>query len=227
MGSDDDTLAIRCIDDAIWYEQNGDPANSPMMFGMSTRAVYMAHGNVYAAWKHAVNLGLKNTLRYNGNHDGSASSKWAGADWGYPEPSWSVVDAASWLNAGGPALDIWGWVGTGMENYAGDMVEMPDNSAVIKRGAWVFEATSGNVSGQLIPHGICAAICPVHEPYSNGIPEISGLVNYLLLGFSLEEAAQMSCDYSFASSAEVWGDPFYVPFNRLSYYRRLRHNSSI
>lgn len=217
LADDSVALAKRCVDDAIWYEANGNPQTSPVMFGMSTRVTLLEHGNVYSAWRSAVNTGIRNTLSYNGNHDGEASSKWAADDWGYPEPEWSISDTPAWLHGDGPVKDIWGCVGTGMENNAGDIIQMPVTSANIQRGAWVFESTSDNTSGQCIPHGLTAAICPVQEPYAVGVPEISGLVQYLLMGFSITEAADMSSKYFQAISYEAWGDPLYKPFNNFRF----------
>lgn len=212
ISADSVALAKRCIDDAIWYETNGNPATSPIIFGMSTRTGYLEHGNVYAAWRKAVNAGCLNTLKYNGDHDNSAGSLWSAHDWGYAEPSWDIPDTQVWLNGGGPVFDMWGCLGTGLENNAGEVANLAVNSVSIQRGAWVFESTSSNVSGQCIPHGLTAAVCPVQEPFSTGVPEISGFMQYLLMGFSMEEACVMSCRYTGACSTEVWGDPFYSPF---------------
>lgn len=217
LSTDSVSLAERCIDDAIWYEENGDPATSPIIFGMSTRTTYLEHGNVYAAWRNAVNTGCRNTLKYDGDHDNTPSSKWSGHDWGYDEPEWDIPDTQVWLNGGGPLFDMWGCLGTGLENNAGEVSDLAVNSVNIQRGAWVFESTSTNVSGQCIPHGLTAAICPLQEPYSNGVPEISGLMQYLLMGFSIEEACVMSCSYTQACSTEVWGDPYYTPFKNLKF----------
>jgi hypothetical protein len=217
LATDDVALAKRCIDDALWYEINGDPTQSPIMFGMSTRIGGLSHGNVYAAYRSAINTGLKNLLTYDGNFNNNPDSKWAADDWGYSEPTWTIPDTGVWFGGGGPIVDIWGCVGTGLENNAGAVGNLPVNSVNIQRGAWVFESTSSNVSGVCIPHGLTAAVCPVQEPYGNGVPEISGLFHYLLMGFSIEEACVMSCEHTFSSSTEVWGDPFYTPFKRLKF----------
>lgn len=215
IAADSVELAKRCIDDAIWYETNGDPTISPIIFGMSTRTTYLEHGNVYAAWRKAVNAGCKNTLKYNGDHDNAPGSKWSGHSWGYPEPEWDIPDTAIWLHGGGPIFPMWGCLGTGLENNGGEVASLAVNSVDIQRGAWVFESTSSNVSGQCIPHGLTAAVCPLQEPFSTGVPEISGFMQYLLMGFSIEEACVMSCSFSQACSTEVWGDPYYTPFNNL------------
>jgi hypothetical protein len=178
---------------------------------MSTRSTYIEHGNVYESWQLAINAGCANTLTYDGDHDYSVGSRWQDHDWGYAEPAWTIPDTQAWHHGDGPLKELWGWIGTGYENHdAGAFL-----SANFLRGAWMFESTSANVSGQALTYGACAAICPTQEPLSIGVPEISGLMTYLLMGFSMEEACQMSCSYSVASSTEVWGDPFYTPFKRI------------
>lgn len=81
----------------------------------------------------------------------------------------------------------------------------------------MFESTSDGVSKYSLSNGACCAVVPVQEPYTYGLPEISGLMWLLLHGFSMEEAAigSMTTDTYGGRSTEVWGDPFYTPFVRL------------
>lgn len=211
MGSDDAALAMRCIDDAVWFEQNGNPAAETMLFGFSSRAGTIMWGNVWQAYHYLT--GRINCETYDGNFNNSSGSKYSTHAWGFEKPAITIANQATWLQGGGPTKILWGWLGAGFENNGAAYLP----SVSFRRGAWMFEATSSNVSGISLTAGACAAVCPVQEPYTDGLPEISGLTWLLLHGFSLEEAticSTLTSTYG-GRSIEVWGDPFYSPLNKV------------
>jgi hypothetical protein len=213
--SDSLSIAKRCVDDAVWFEQNGNPANEPFLFGFSTRTTdgFLGQGHIWDAYRqlHA-HVGAVHT--YDGNWNNTASRKYAANDWSWEQPEITIPDQATWLMGGGPNIELWGWLGTGFENNGSAYL----SSVTFKRGAFMFESTSAKVSHHSLPNGACACIIPYTEPTTAGLPEIGGLVYFMLRGFSLEEATIATMIYSGNSEmAEVWGDPYYSPLNKIRY----------
>lgn len=210
-----DSLAIaqRCVDDAIWFEQNGNPANEPFLFGFADRTLLMEQGNVWDAWNQLhEHVGTAHV--YDGNYLNAANTKYAAQNWSWPLPTVTIPDQATWLMGGGPALELWGWLGTGFNNNNSAWTP----SATFRRGGWMFETTSTFVSKYAITQGGCAAIGPLSEPYNVGLPEIGGVVFYLIRGFSLEEAVLATmAENGNADQCEVWGDPYYSPLAKVPY----------
>lgn len=213
LSTDSLATAQRCVDDAVWFEQNGNPANEPFLFGFSDRTALMEQGNIWDAWN-MLHEHVGTVHAYDGDYANLAATKYAARNWSWPQPAITIPDQATWLMGGGPNIELWGWLGTGLNNN--NDVYLP--SVTFKRGSWMFESTSQFVSKHAIPAGACAAILPLAEPTSTGLPEISGLVYFLLRNFSLEEAtiATMSFNGS-ADQCEVWGDPYYSPLNKVRY----------
>lgn len=216
--SDSDTLAYRCIDDAIEFETNGKPKSSPMLFGMSNRTGYIEHGNVYLAYEWAKQFELNNIEIYDGDWGNNAGSMWNSvAVNGYEKPPVTITDQATWLQGGGPVKDIWGWVGTGHEQYQGSnppiSVASYLTSVNFLPGSWMFESTSAGVSKYALTSGACACVVPLQEPYNIGLPEISMFFRALLSGYSIMEAAIMSGSAYSSYVLDIWGDPLYSPFH--------------
>lgn len=206
--NDSVALATTCIDDAIWFENNGVPENEPALFGYSFRvAGWMDCAQLY--WAHdtlAHKLGQVHT--YNGNYNSRPSSFWNDSKYDVPAPEFTIPDAELFLNgtSGAPPIDVWFWVGLGMENVINTLFYP---SVTFKRGAFFFESTSGGVGRYGIAHGACATVCPVTEPYANGLPGLTALSHFLGLGFTVAEAVAQSCA---GRQTVAYGDPFYSPF---------------
>lgn len=226
--NDDVTLAERCIDDALWFEQNGNLASEPMLFGLSSRGgnpalsggyAPLTYGNVYGAYRLLHDqVGAVHT--YEGNSAGSAGCKYEDDSWGFAKPPISITDQVAFLAGNGPVVDVWGWLGTGAENIG----NVWTGSVVWRRGGWMFESTSTDVSKHALLNGACACVIPVTEPTTSGLPEITGMTRQLLRGFSLMEAEMCSLPTSFLGPyyscySEVWGDPLYSPLAKLGYGR--------
>lgn len=216
--ADDATLALRCIDDAVWYERNGDPGASTMLFGLSSRgadpATYapLTVGNV--AFAHHVLASLVCGVEvYDGNYAGVAGTKYAAHNWQFAQPTITIPDAVTFLAGSGPVKSVWGWLGTGAENTGTAFT----GSVQFERGGWMFESTSTDVSKHALSVGACACICPVTEPGVSGLPEIGGLSRQLARGMSMMEAELCSGAPQFVQVsglyAEAWGDPLYTPFS--------------
>lgn len=207
------TIAQRCVDDAVWFEQNGNPASEPFLFGFSDRAGLLEQGNIWEAWNQ-LHEHVGTVHVYDGNFQNAALSKYSAQNWSWSLPTVTISDQATWLLGGGPALELWGWLGTGLENNVFNWLP----SATFKRGGWMFESTSTFGSRSCINRGGCAAIGPMSEPYAAGLPEIGSLVYFLLRNFSLEEATIATMSYNGpADQCEVWGDPYYSPLNKIRY----------
>lgn len=220
--TDSAVLAIRCIDDAIWFEQNGDPSISPILIGMAERATNLLHCNGYDVY-HLLNGKISPIHTYDGDYGNNASSKYAAHNYTYDLPVITIPDQATWLSGGGPVIDLWGWLGTGFENN-GDVYK---DSVNFLRGAWMFESTSTDVSSNSLLNGACCSIGPIMEPTVSGVPTINGLARMLLQGYSMMEAEM--CSYPLASAQiswhpEVWGDPLYTPMGALAF---SRHGGSV
>ena len=206
-------LAQRCVDDAIWFEQNGNPADEPFLFGFADRSALLEQGNIWDAWQQLhEHVGIAHV--YDGDYLNAANTKHAAQNWSWELPEVTILNQAAWLMGGGPNIELWGWLGAGFNNN--DNAYLP--SVSFKRGGWMFESTSSFVSKYAIPAGACAAIGPIGEPYPPGLPEIGGLVYFLLRNFSLEEATVATMSYNGnADQCEVCGDPYYSPLNKIRY----------
>lgn len=210
-----DSLAVaqRCVDDAIWFERNGNPADEPFLFGFSDRAALLEQGNIYDAWRQ-LHEHVGTVHVYDGDYLNAANTKHVAQNWSWSLPDVTIPDQATWLMGGGPNIELWGWLGTGFNNN--NNAYLP--SVTFKRGGWMFESTSSFVSRHAIMAGACAAIGPLGEPFTPGLPEIGGLVYFLLRNFSLEEATIATMSYNgSADQCEVWGDPYYSPLNKIRY----------
>lgn len=207
---DDLDLAKRCIDDAIWAENNINPLEEPILTGLSYRNTYLTIGEVMQAYTYLLDRGFKNLLTYHGNYADDANSKYSYYSYSFPLPDITIPDQVTWLQGGGPLTTLWGWVGTGFENNGNAYLP----SVNFKRGAWMFESTSGDVSKYSLLNNACACIIPVREPTTSGVPQIDGLIRLLLQGYSMMEAdyaAQTGPSYLYHRFSEAWGDPTYSP----------------
>lgn len=206
------TEAKRMIDDAVWAESNVSPKTAPIVVGFSQRnggEPSLAIGQYYAAYRLLVDAGISNLHTYEGNYDDAASSKYSAGTHTWPLPSISITNQVEFLSGNrATPLDVWGWIGAGHENNG----TVYTGSVSFQRGAWMFEATSSAVSHGCLQNNGCAAVIPMQEPETAGIPETSGFVWHLLHGASMMEAELMSTGVSWPVPSEVHGDPLYTPF---------------
>lgn len=222
VGSDSLALAKQHVDDAVWFENNGNPANEPVLIGMSDRATdgYISFGNFFHAYKLLEGRGpLLHT--YEGNYAGTAARTYSARPWGFTKPNITITNQVGFLTGGGPVHSLWGWLGGGLENTGN--VYLP--SVSFKRGSWMYEATSTAVSQYSLGAGACACIAPLSEPLTAGIPETSSFLEHLMRGMCFMEAEMATTSGSLMVS-ETWGDPLYSPFTKLRVIQKSNYVSS-
>ena len=204
------TTAKRCVDDAIWFEENGVMSEEPWLFGYSDRNIgyTMNQTNVYLAYKKLAPF-VGQIHSYDGNHADAPNSKYAWKNHRWEQPEITIPDQVTWMFGGGPVIDVFGHIGVGFENSVGSNY-LP--SVNIRRGGLMFETTSSNPSKWCIEGGGCCAVCPDMEPCASGLPDPVLLVQSLARGKTVAEAALEAANTRSQLSTTVIGDPFYTPF---------------
>ena len=210
-------LAKRIIDDAVWFEQHGNPRSESVMFGYSYRAAnFMHHGQLQMAYNY-----LRPRIGHAHVYDGAINGQggFSTRTWDFTMPKVTVKDQVKWLTGGGPKLRLWGWLGTGLMNPVDITAHLA--SVDFARGGWMFESTSKPISVPALDAGACAVIYPTGEPFAEGLPVIGSLGMLLAHGYSIMEAVDIALYPNIATSAyeyriECGGDPLYTPFVRVS-----------
>lgn len=223
LGSDSSSLAAKHVDDAVWFEKNGNPALESMLVGMSDRTTdgWISWGNFFHAYK--LLEGRMATIHtYDGNYANAANAKYTARSWGFTKPPITISNQANFLTGSGPLLSLWGWLGGGLENTGSAYLP----SVSFKRGSWMAELTSSDPSKYSLNAGACACICPLHEPFSSGLPEASGFLTLLMRGMCFMEA-EFGSNGSSIMMTEAWGDPLYTPFNLLRVIQRSNYSNAI
>lgn len=131
MGSDDSALAIRCIDDAIYYERNGNPRAEAVVFGLSTRVAYMTHGNAYLAYS-AMRSAIATAHVYDGNFDNRSSASYSAGytslPWSFSRPPVTIPSASQFLLSGRTLIKT-----TGSGSFeAGETVQSGTATGVVR-----------------------------------------------------------------------------------------------
>lgn len=131
MGSDDSALAIRCIDDAIYYERNGNPRAEAVVFGLSTRVAYMTQGNAYLAYS-AMRSAIATAHVYDGNFDNRSSASYSAGytslPWSFSRPPVTIPSASQFLLSGRTLIKT-----TGSGSFsAGETVQSGTATGVVR-----------------------------------------------------------------------------------------------